>query len=267
MRKKRHSSQHCHITLLGSGSVKVERRTLMKLTPGGNFTKTFRGTFVPKSFHQKKIQNQTVSKEKQLIKWWWNWHHVWLLICGLLRDLCCRPKITKSRIPCLFAALPKNWAKIWHWLLTGGPWIGVLLCLLYNSRAKMGFYSIPILINRWFEPATIRCPPFWVVNIGGFVIIIFNLIPLAKCHSWSKFTTFWDNVQKPKNDRKVTFFFTFVIFINQMFGSSQKSIEQKPLKDANFLSIYVHVYKCMFVWICLHASSGRCAKTEPSSYG
>ena len=41
----------------------------------------------------------------------------------------------------------------------------------------------------------------------------------------------------------------------------------KPLKDANFLSIYVYVYKCMFVWICLHASGGRCAKTEPSSYG
>ncbi len=55
--------------------------------------------------------------------------------------------------------------------------------------------------------------------------------------------------------------------MNQMFGSLQKSVEQKPLKDANFLSIYVYVYKCMFVWICLHASKGRCAKTEPSSYG
>jgi hypothetical protein len=52
-----------------------------------------------------------------------------------------------------------------------------------------------------------------------------------------------------------------------MFGSSQKSIEQKPLKDANFLFVYVYVYKCMFVWICLHASRGRFAKTEPSSYG
>ncbi len=52
-----------------------------------------------------------------------------------------------------------------------------------------------------------------------------------------------------------------------MFGSSQKSVKQKPLKDANFLSIYVYVYKCMFVWICLHASRGRCAKTKPSSYG
>ncbi len=61
--------------------------------------------------------------------------------------------------------------------------------------------------------------------------------------------------------------FGFIIFINQMFGSSQKSVEQKPLKDANFLSIYVYVYKCMFVWICLHANRGRCAKTEPSSYG
>ena len=30
-----------------------------------------------------------------------------------------------------------------------------------------------------------------------------------------------------------------------MFASSQKSIEQKPLKDANFLSVYVYVYKCM----------------------
>jgi hypothetical protein len=52
-----------------------------------------------------------------------------------------------------------------------------------------------------------------------------------------------------------------------MFGLSQKSVEQKLLKDANFLSIYVYVYKCMFVWICLHSSRGRCAKTEPSSYG
>ncbi len=52
-----------------------------------------------------------------------------------------------------------------------------------------------------------------------------------------------------------------------MFGSSQKSVKQKPLKDANFLSIYVYVYKCMFVWICLHPSGGRCANSEPSSYG
>ncbi len=51
-----------------------------------------------------------------------------------------------------------------------------------------------------------------------------------------------------------------------MFGSSQKSVEQKPLKDANFLSVNVYVYKCMLVWICLHTSGGRCAKTEPSSY-
>jgi len=27
-----------------------------------------------------------------------------------------------------------------------------------------------------------------------------------------------------------------------MFGSSQKSVEQKPLEDANFLSVYVYVY-------------------------
>ena len=52
-----------------------------------------------------------------------------------------------------------------------------------------------------------------------------------------------------------------------MFGSLQKSVEQKPLKDANFPSVYVYVYICMYVWICLHASGGRCAKTEPSSYG
>jgi hypothetical protein len=51
-----------------------------------------------------------------------------------------------------------------------------------------------------------------------------------------------------------------------MFGSSQKSVKQKLLKDANFLSIYVYINKRMFVWICLHASGGRCAKTEPSSY-
>ncbi len=56
------------------------------------------------------------------------------------------------------------------------------------------------------------------------------------------------------------------MFINQMFGPSQKSGEQKPFRDANFLSFYVYVHKCMFVWICLHASGGRCAKTEPSSY-
>jgi len=52
-----------------------------------------------------------------------------------------------------------------------------------------------------------------------------------------------------------------------MFGSSQKkSDEQKPLKDANFLSVYVYVYKCMYVLICLQASKGRCAKTKLSSY-
>jgi hypothetical protein len=33
MRKNRQSSQHCHFTLLGSASVKVVRRTLMKSTP------------------------------------------------------------------------------------------------------------------------------------------------------------------------------------------------------------------------------------------
>ncbi len=58
----------------------------------------------------------------------------------------------------------------------------------------------------------------------------------------------------------------FVIFINQMFGPSQKSVEQKLLKDANFLSVYVYVYKCMYVLICFHASGGRCAKTTRSSY-
>jgi len=58
----------------------------------------------------------------------------------------------------------------------------------------------------------------------------------------------------------------FVIFINQMFGPSQKFVEQKPLKDANFISVYVYVYKCMYVLICLQASGGRCAKTTWSSY-
>jgi hypothetical protein len=52
-----------------------------------------------------------------------------------------------------------------------------------------------------------------------------------------------------------------------MFGSSKKSVEQKLLEDANFSSVYVYVYKCMFVWICLHASGGKYAKTDPSSYG
>jgi len=33
-----------------------------------------------------------------------------------------------------------------------------------------------------------------------------------------------------------------------MIGSSQKSIEWKLLKDANFLSVYVYVYKCMYVY-------------------
>jgi hypothetical protein len=30
-----------------------------------------------------------------------------------------------------------------------------------------------------------------------------------------------------------------------MFGSLQKSVEQKPLKDANFPSVYVYVYICI----------------------
>jgi len=58
----------------------------------------------------------------------------------------------------------------------------------------------------------------------------------------------------------------FVIFIIQMFGSSQKSVEWKLLKDANFPSVYVYVYKCMYVLICLQTSGGRCAKRTQSSY-
>ncbi len=58
----------------------------------------------------------------------------------------------------------------------------------------------------------------------------------------------------------------FVKFIIQMFGSSEKSVERKPLKDANFPCVYVYVYKCMYVLICLQASRGRCAKTELSLY-
>ena len=49
----------------------------------------------------------------------------------------------------------------------------------------------------------------------------------------------------------------FIIFLNQML---------KLLKDANFLSVYVYLYMCMHM-ICLQASWGRCAQTEPSSYG
>ncbi len=57
----------------------------------------------------------------------------------------------------------------------------------------------------------------------------------------------------------------FVIFIIKMFASSQKSVEQKLLKDANFPSVYVYVYKCMYVLsICLQTIRGRCAKTELS---
>ncbi len=33
------------------------------------------------------------------------------------------------------------------------------------------------------------------------------------------------------------------------------------------LSMFMYINKCMFAWIYLHASGGRCAKTEPSSYG
>ena len=29
--------------------------------------------------------------------------------------------------------------------------------------------------------------------------------------------------------------------------------------------MFMYIYVC--IWICLHASGGRCAKTEPSSYG
>jgi len=50
-----------------------------------------------------------------------------------------------------------------------------------------------------------------------------------------------------------------------MFGSSQKSVERKPLKDANFPSVYVYVYK-LYVLICLQPRGGRCAETELSTY-
>jgi hypothetical protein len=41
----------------------------------------------------------------------------------------------------------------------------------------------------------------------------------------------------------------FVIFIIQMFGSSQKPVEEKQLKDANFPSVYVYAYKCMYCYV------------------
>ncbi len=59
----------------------------------------------------------------------------------------------------------------------------------------------------------------------------------------------------------------FVIFTKQMFGSYQMSVIQKPLKDANFLSIYVFVYNNYVCDMCLHTRYSRCAKTWPSSYG
>ncbi len=35
-----------------------------------------------------------------------------------------------------------------------------------------------------------------------------------------------------------------------MFGSSQKSVKQKPLKDANFLSVYVYVINvCLYGFV------------------
>ena len=46
-----------------------------------------------------------------------------------------------------------------------------------------------------------------------------------------------------------------------MFGRCTKIVEQKPLKDANFLSVYVYVHVC---FMCLYAGRGRCAKTEQS---
>ncbi len=42
---------------------------------------------------------------------------------------------------------------------------------------------------------------------------------------------------------------------------------QKPLKDANFLSIYVFVYNNYVCDMCLHTQYSRCAKTWPCSYG
>ncbi len=52
-----------------------------------------------------------------------------------------------------------------------------------------------------------------------------------------------------------------------MFGSYQTSVIQKPLKDANFLSIYVFVYNSYVCNMCLHAWYRRCVKTWQSSYG
>jgi hypothetical protein len=52
-----------------------------------------------------------------------------------------------------------------------------------------------------------------------------------------------------------------------MFGSNQTSVIQKPLKDANFLSIYVFVNNNYVYDMCLHARCSRCVKTWQSSYG
>ena len=51
--------------LSGSASVKAAHRTLMKLTPGVNFTNKLQSAFAPVFFCQK-IQNRTISREKLL---------------------------------------------------------------------------------------------------------------------------------------------------------------------------------------------------------
>jgi len=48
MRKKRQSSRQCHLALLGPTSVKGARKTLVKLTPGVNFTNILRKAFMRK---------------------------------------------------------------------------------------------------------------------------------------------------------------------------------------------------------------------------
>ncbi len=45
MRKKRQSSQQCHLALLGPMSLKAASKTLVKLTPGVNFTNVLGAAF------------------------------------------------------------------------------------------------------------------------------------------------------------------------------------------------------------------------------
>ncbi len=126
----------------------------------------------------------------------------------------------------------KNVLINWRWLIdtrstrvilrTGLLWIDLMINLVKKSEAKP--------MARSHIKTRIR-----VVSIISYLLCsIFLGVVVIKLGSQS------DGLEFDSHPN-------FLIFRNQMFGSWQKSVEQKPLKDADFfcLSMFMYVLICL----------------------